>query len=170
VTMVHLIDGQVSILAGDLEAAAAQLDAGWRSALALENPFLVAISLNMRATVSERRGDLVETCRLLVGSVEESVAVRMGWPLAFALPALAGVAMRLDEPQVAARLLGAAASFTGSPTLLGVFPASRQRSETDIDLLRSRLGSHFEATVQAGRLLQLDEVARLASNLVQLRT
>jgi hypothetical protein len=169
VTMLRLIDGQAAILAGDLDAAAAQLDAGWRSALALGNPFLVAIALNMRATVSERRGDLVETCRLLVSSVEESVAARMGWPLAFTLPALAGVAMRLDEPQVAARLLGAAASFTGSPTLLGVFPASRQRSEADIDLLRSRLGRRFDATVQAGRLLHLDEVARLASDLVLLR-
>ncbi len=164
-TMMQLIDGQLSILAGDLESAAAHLNEGWKSALALENPFLVAISLNMRATVSERRGDFVETCRLLVSSVEESVAARMGWPLAFALPALAGVAMRLDEPHVAGRLLGAAASFTGSPSLLGAFPASRQRAQADIDLLRTRLGPRFDHTIQAGRLLQLDEVARLARNL-----
>ncbi len=169
-TLVRLIDGQLSILAGDLEAAAERLDDGWRSALALGNPFLVAMSLNMRATVTERRGDLVETCRLLLNSVEESVAGRMGWPLAFALPALAGVAMRLDEPHVAGRLLGAAASFTGSTSLLGVFPASRQGSEADIDHLRTRLGARFDATVQAGRLLDLDEVARLARTLAPLRT
>ncbi|MBD3782595.1 MAG: hypothetical protein IE926_06495, partial [Micrococcales bacterium] len=164
--MLHLLDGQHALLAGDLDAAAEILGAGGRAAVTLGNPLVVAMSLNMRATVTERRGDLAETARLLVASVEESAASRLGWPFAFALPALAAVAMRLDQPWVAGRLLGAAASFVGSPTLLGAFPASRGRAEADIEQLRTRLGARFEDTVDAGRLLGPDEVARLARTLV----
>jgi predicted ATPase/DNA-binding XRE family transcriptional regulator len=164
--MVRLLDGQIALLGGELDAAAAELEAGWRAAVELENPLVVAMSLNMRATESERRGDLTETTRLLVGSIEECVASGLGWPFAFALPALAGVAMRLDEPWVAGRLLGAAASFAGSPTLLGVFPAARDRAQGDILELRERLGAKFDPTVDAGRLLQPEEIARLARTLV----
>ncbi|NHA66741.1 ATP-binding protein [Phycicoccus flavus] len=163
----RLLEGQLALLAGDLDAAAEVLQEGWRAALELGNPLVVAVSLNMRATVAERREDLEGTTRLLLASVEESAASRLGWPFAFALPALAGVAMRRGEPEVAGRLLGAAASVVGSPTLLGVFPASRGRAEADLGALRARLGPRFAETVDAGRLLQPDDVVGLARTLVR---
>jgi hypothetical protein len=67
---------------------------------------------------------------------------------------------------VAGRLLGAAASYTGAPSLLGIFPAARAGAREDIDALHARLGARFEPTVRAGRSLSLDEVVRLARGLV----
>ncbi len=158
--------GQRGILTGELQAAEEHLGGAETLARRSGNGFLVALVLNMQATLAELRGDETATVDLLAESVQRSVEDGMGWTLGYALPALAAAAARGGEDPIAARLAGASATLTGSITAVGHVPASRARAHGAVEELRARLGDRAYATAfDEGRDLDLDAVGRLAATL-----
>ena len=89
--------GQRGILTGELQAAEEHLGGAETLARRSGNGFLVALVLNMQATLAELRGDETATVDLLAESVQRSVEDGMGWTLGYALPALAAAAARGGE-------------------------------------------------------------------------
>jgi predicted ATPase len=158
--------GQGAILRDDLDRADESLAAAEQRARRLGNGFALALVLNMRATVAERRDDDGQALSLLAESVERSVRDRMGWTLGYALPALAAVAARTGDDLAAALLSGAAATLTGSPEEPGHVPASRAAAHRSMQELRPRLGADaYRQSFDRGRTLALDDVGEVAADL-----
>ena len=87
----------------------------------------------------------------------------MSWTFSYSLPALAGVAVRLDRPETAARLFGASASLSAAHAVDPRFPVSRQLADTDLATARLVLGDRaFAEAWDAGRTASQAEVAELA--------
>lgn len=63
----------------------------------LGNAFTLATALNLRATVTDLAGDYRATALLLIEATRASIDARSSWTLGYALPALAGVAVRLGD-------------------------------------------------------------------------
>jgi hypothetical protein len=98
-----------------------------------------------------------------------SVKGRMSWTLSYALPSLAGVALRLGEADTAASLFGASASLSAADAVDPRFPVSRDLADQDLAAARHRLGARaFRDAWDAGRAASQEEVAELASELTRL--
>jgi hypothetical protein len=158
--------GQLALLAGDLDAAGNTLEKAEQEARRIANAFTLSSVLNRRATVTALDGDDRGTAALLAESVEVSVAARIGWTLTYALPALAGVAVRLRHEESAAFLFGAAASLSAAHSADPRFPVSSRLAQQDLQAARDGLDDEvFRGSFDAGRAASTADIAELARQL-----
>ncbi len=159
--------GQVALLAQD-PGAERVLDAAVTAARELGNPFTLATSLNVLATLTAMQGDHARTATLLAESVELSIQARMNWTLAYTLPALAGVAVRLGRAASGARLFGASASYSAQHAVAANFQASRDLADSDLEAARAELGeAAFQEAWDAGRDATGADMVELARDLIR---
>ena len=132
------------------------------------NDFTLATCLTRSATVTALRGDTAGTTELLAESITRSLDARMSWPLSYALPALAGVAVRLDEPDSAAFLLAASASLAVADAVDPRFPVSRELAAQDLATTRDLLGDEaFQVAWDAGRAAAATQIAEVVGDLTR---
>lgn len=161
--------GQLALVRGDLDDADRVLGDALAIARHLGNDFTLATCLTRGATVTALRGDTAGTAALLAESITRALDARMSWPLSYSLPAMAGVAVRLDEARAAAMLLAASASLSVADAVDPRFPVSRDLAEQDLAATRARLGeAAFAAAWQAGRAASATELAELVDDLTRL--
>jgi predicted ATPase/transcriptional regulator with XRE-family HTH domain len=160
--------GQLALVRGELDEAERVLGRALGIARGIGNDFTLATCLTRGATVSALRGDTAGTAELLGESITRSLDARMSWPLSYALPALAGVAVRLDEPDAAAFLLAASASLAVADAVDPRFPVSRELAAQDLASTRALLGDEaFQAAWNAGRTATAPAVADVVADLTQ---
>jgi hypothetical protein len=154
---------QVSLLAGGIaDAEQRLLDCEQRARL-LGNPFTLATVLNLRATLTLLRDEHAATAELLAEAADLSVASRISWTFAYALPALASVAVRLGDLEAGATLFGAAASWSADHSVDTGFPTSQALAHRDLATAREALGElRFRTAWDAGRDSTGSEVVDLA--------
>jgi predicted ATPase/DNA-binding XRE family transcriptional regulator len=159
-------EGQVALLAGRLEDAERLLVDAEEHARALGNPFTLATALNVRATLTELQDAHAASARLLVEALELSVAASISWTMAYTLPALAGVAVRLGEPATGARLFAASASYSAEHAVATNFQPTRELADRDLAHARGQLGEDaFRTAWDSGRELTGPGVVALARGL-----
>jgi len=166
--VVHLrIARGLSALVGeDLVEAERTLRVAESEARALGNPFSLATTLNVLANVSELRDDHATSAVLLAEAVELSAEGSMGWTLAYSLPALAGVAVRVGEAATGARLFGASASYSAQHDVATSFQTMQELAARDLTAARTALGeAGFRQAWDDGRDATVDDVADLARDL-----
>ena len=158
-----IVQGQIALLSGDLPAAEERLRSVESAVRELGNPFTLATTLNVRATVSELREDHETSVVLLGEATELSAAGSMSWSLAYSLPALAGVAVRVGEAATGARLFGASASYAAQHGIATAFQATQDLTARDLAEARHVLGeATFRGHWDAGRAATMAEVGELA--------
>jgi hypothetical protein len=158
-----IVQGQIALLSGDLPAAEERLRSVESAVRELGNPFTLATTLNVRATVSELREDHETSVVLLGEATELSAAGSMSWSLAYSLPALAGVAVRVGEAATGARLFGASASYAAQHGIATAFQATQDLTARDLAEARHVLGeAAFRGHWDAGRAATMAEVGELA--------
>ena len=154
------------MVTGSLAHADAALSDSERLARELGNAFSLATVLNLRATLAQLLDENDEAARLLAESVDPSVGAGISWTFAYALPALASVAVRLGDLERAATLFGAAASWTADAGVDTGFPTSDALARRDLTVTRDGLGEElFRAAWDAGRDTTAREVVELAHEL-----
>ena len=164
-----IAQAQHSLLAGDLATATERMLVAEAAARVVGNPFTLATALNMRATVTELAGDHRASASLLTESIDLSVTTRIGWTLGYSIPALAAVAVQLDQMETAARLYAASASLSAADAVEETFPASRALSDQGLAHVRAQLGgAPFRQAWEAGRVATHEQVAELARELSRL--
>ena len=101
---------------------------------------------------------------LLLGEATElSAETSMSWSLAYSLPALAGVAVRIGEAATGARLFGASASYAAQHGIATSFQATQTLTARDLAGAREVLGeAAFRQEWDAGRAATMDDVGQLA--------
>ncbi|MBD3783800.1 MAG: hypothetical protein IE926_12770 [Micrococcales bacterium] len=158
-------------MSGDLEAAAGLLDLVVEGARALGNPFSLATSLNLQATLTELLGEEAQTAALLGEALDLGLEGRLSWPLGYTLPALAALALRVSDPAGAAWLFGAAADVSAADAVAHTFPVSRALSDRGLDATRQALDeATFTREWELGRVAGDAEVrARAAAVLSRAR-
>jgi predicted ATPase/transcriptional regulator with XRE-family HTH domain len=162
----RIAEGQLALLAGEADTADAVLRDAERLARDLGNPFTLATVLNIRAILTELRDEHVLSAQLLTEAAELSADAAIGWTLAYTLPALAGVAVRLGEPETGARLFGASASYSAEHSVATNFQASRALADHNLTTARDQLGeAAFRAAWDAGRDTTPAGVVELARGL-----
>jgi hypothetical protein len=141
---------------GDLDAAIPMLDKAIEDLRAAGYSWGVAMALGQRGHAALRQGILEDAARLFASSI---AAARQGGDERAALGAaagLAGVALACDEPERAARLLGAidaARESLGTGRIAHGLHAERISADT-----RAALGTApFEQAWLGGRMLTLEE-------------
>lgn len=160
--------GQLALVRGDLDEADRVLGRALQIARSIGNDFTLATSLNRRATVPALRGDTAGTAELLAESITRSLDARLSWNLSYALPALAGVALRLDEPRSAATLLAASSSLSVADAVDPRFPVSREIAAQDLAAARGLLGDEaFQEAWNASRTATTDELAAMVDRLTR---
>ncbi len=158
-----IVRGQLALVSGDLDGAEATLRRTEVAARDLGNPFTLATTLNVLATISELKAEHAVSAVLLAEATELSADAGMSWTLAYCLPALAGVAVRVGESALGARLFGASASFTDQHGVATSFQPTRQLAARDLADARDDLGdAAFRAEWDAGRSATVEDVADLA--------
>jgi predicted ATPase/transcriptional regulator with XRE-family HTH domain len=163
-----IVDGQIALLSGDLPGAEHRLLEAESMARTLGNPFTLAVVLNVLATVSELREDHATSAVRLGEATELSADASLSWSLAYSLPALAGVAVRVGEVAAGARLFGASASYAARHGIATTFQASRDLAARDLADARDRLGEPaFRREWDAGRAATIEEVGELASDVTR---
>ena len=162
----RIAEGQVALLAGRVDDADQLLLDAERLARDLENPFTLATVLNIRATLTELLDDHALSAVLLAEAAELSVGSAISWTLAYTLPAMAGVAVRLGEAETGARLFGASASYSAEHSVATNFQASQALADRDLAAAREQLGeARFRAAWDAGRDTTGPGVVALAQEL-----
>ena len=158
--------GQAALVGGDVAQAERFLREAETLARSLGNPFTLATTLNVLANVTELRDDHAASALLLAEAVELSAEGSMGWTLAYSLPALAGVAVRIGEAATGARLFGASASYSAQHDVATSFQTMQELAARDLTASRSELGeSAFREAWDAGRDATVDDVGELAREL-----
>jgi ATP/maltotriose-dependent transcriptional regulator MalT len=166
-----IVQGQIALLSGDLPAAEERLRSVESAVRELGNPFTLATTLNVRATVSELREDHETSVVLLGEATELSAAGSMSWSLAYSLPALAGVAVRVGEGsdrRAAVRCLGLVRRAARHRHCL---QATQDLTARDLAEARLVLGeAAFRGHWDAGRAATMAEVGELARAVTRPRT
>jgi hypothetical protein len=158
-----IVEGQLALLSGDLEGAERRLRAVETAVRDLGNAFTLAITLNVLGTISELREDHAVSALLLGEATELSAEAAMTWSLAYSLPALAGVAVRVGEAATGARLFGASASYAAQHGIATAFQATQDLTARDLAGAREALGqTEFRLEWDAGRAATMDDVGELA--------
>ncbi|GAA3221572.1 ATP-binding protein [Actinocorallia longicatena] len=154
----RIVEAQLLLLQGDLGASGAALDA----APTATGPFTLATILNMRATLALQLDDAPAALRHLTDAVRLAADVGTTWPLVYSLSALAGVAARHGDPELAVSLFASAAA-TAETTLLKVsFRPDADAADAQLDALRRRLPEErFHRAWQRGAALRVDELLEL---------
>ncbi len=168
-TSTHLlvVEAQAALATGD-PAADRLTSEVLTAARSLGEVFTLATALNLRATLTDTTGDLTTSVQLLRESLQLSLAANMTWTLAYALPALAAVAVRANQPRLSANLFGAAASVTAEATVEAAFPAAVTISERARATARQRLGEDaYRAAWDAGRDATPGDLLDLADRLTR---
>jgi predicted ATPase/transcriptional regulator with XRE-family HTH domain len=148
----RIAEGQVALLAGVADEADRLLLEAEALARELGNPFTLATALNVRATLTELRAEHTVSAQLLAEAAELSVGCAISWTLAYTLPALAAVAVRLGELETGARLFGASASYSAAHSVATNFQTSRELADRSLAVAREQLGGQrFRAAWDAGR-------------------
>lgn len=153
---------------GDAEAARAYLDESEHLFRTLGNLVMAARSLHMRASVALGNGDILgarrDLAQALAGLTGQPHGSAYLWLLAERVGSLAS---RASEPQIAARLYGAAMAHRDETSGL-VEPAEREMRAGDVERLRDTLGEHELANCLAtGRELDLGAVVALMRTVLQ---
>jgi predicted ATPase/DNA-binding XRE family transcriptional regulator len=162
-----IVRGQVALAAREPDVEDALL-AALAAAREVGNPFTVGMALNVLATHTALRGDHQRAAALLAESAELTSAARMGWTLAYTLPALAAVAVRMGRAAAGARLFGASASYSAHHDVAASFPAGRDLADAELATARQRLGgAAFTAAWDAGRQASVADVVDLARDLIR---
>jgi hypothetical protein len=122
-------------------------------------PFTLAMVLNMQATLALQTGDDPAALGPLVESARLAAEVGTTWTLVYSLPALAGVAARTGQPDLAATLFGAGAA-TAEATLLAVsFRPDADAADAQLAAVREQLpAAAFDRAWAHGRGLRIDEL------------
>ena len=158
-----IVDGQLALLSGDLRGAERKLQEAESMARRLGNPFTLAVALNVLATVSEMREDHATSALRLGEATELSADASLSWSLAYSLPALAGVAVRIGEVAAGARLFGASASYAAQHGIATTFQASQDLAARDHADAGDLVGEPaFRREWDAGRAATMDDLGELA--------
>jgi len=90
----------------------------------------------------------------------------IGWTQVYTVPALADLAVRGGQPELAVRLYAAAATLAEATGLAVSFPPDVDRGLAGMALARAQVDpSEFERLWESGRALGPGEVAELAGSL-----
>ena len=159
---------QIALASGDLATARTVLPEVVSAARELGNPFSLTTSLNLHATLTELVGDEPTTAALLGESLSLSLHGRLNWPLAYGLPALGGLALRVGDPASAAWLFGAAAKVTETDAADESFPVSRALSDRGLASTRLALGhAGYSRAWDLGRVATPAEVQARAEAVIR---
>ncbi len=120
----------------------------------------IATILHNLGRVTQHFGDSQRSATLLVDSMSRFQRLHITNGVALCLRGLAGVAVALDWPEVAARFLGAAETLAERA---GVVEDSADRAQTQsaLDAARARLGeARFHAAWSTGKTLTVDTAVK----------
>jgi hypothetical protein len=163
---VRIAQAQLLMSTGDLAGTAAALAEAEACARALGSPFTLATVLNMQASVAQAVDDDATALTRLEQAAELARRGGLAWTLVYTLPALAVVAARRGQHELAAELFAAGWTTADDASLAVSFPPDVARAEHWLRVTRERLDpSAFEAAWTAGRRLAPAEVAERASRI-----
>jgi hypothetical protein len=153
-----LVDmGTMAWLNGDCERGEGWSAEGVALNRALGNRWIIANHLSDLGLVAQGRGDLVETGRHYAESTCLFRDVGDTWYIASPLAGLAAIAVAHGQPEVAARLLGAAAALRESSGS-AAWATEQERDEHTVSAVRVTLGEESYASAFAeGRKLPLEQ-------------
>jgi non-specific serine/threonine protein kinase len=148
--------GDSHLVAGDVAGAVPVLD----EALALHRqvgyPWGIAMTLGVRAHAARAQGDQALAARLFADSIAAAEEIGTGRFVLGAVAGLAGVALDLQQPQLAARLLGAVEAERASSGAGRI--AHRPQTEHITAEVRARLGEPaFAAAWSEGRSMPFED-------------
>ena len=160
--------GTIAMLHGDVDRGKAWSAEGLALSRALGNRWNMGIHLSDLGVVAQGRGDLAEAARNYAESTRLFREVGDTWYIASPLAGLAAIAVENGRPEVAVRLLGAAAALreaSGST----IWATERERDEQTIARAGAALGEEgYAQALEAGRNLPLaeavDEAAAIAAD------
>ena len=159
----RLLCGQLEVLSGDLESAHGTLADVERRARLLGSPFSLATVLNVEASLAKLAGEDNEALGRLIEAADLAAEAGIGWTQVYTVPALADLAVRGGQPELAVRLYAAAATLAEATGLAVSFPPDVERGLAGMALARAQLDpSAFERLWESGRALGPAEVAELA--------
>ena len=120
----------------------------------------------MRAVVAEFVGDDDTALALLSEAAELAAEVGTTWALVYTLPALAALAARRSQRELAAVLFAAGIATAETSGLAVSFPPSREGAEYWWDVTRSSLDEQtWKRAQETGRTLLPADVAGLAEQI-----
>jgi hypothetical protein len=158
--------GQRLFRAGGLAAGTAALAEAEAIARRADLPFTLASVLNMRAVVTEVTGDDDTALEQLGEAAALAAEVGTTWTLVYTLPALAVLAARRAQPELAAVLFEAGVATAEASGLAVSFPPSREGAEHWRAVVRSSLDDEAWARArEVGRTLAAADVAGLVTRI-----
>ena len=162
----RLLRGQLEVLTGDLEAARSTLAEVERRARRWGSPFSLATVLNVEASLAKLAGEDSDALELLIEAAALAAEAGIGWTQVYTVPALADLAVRGGQPELAVRLYAAAATLAEATGLAVSYPPDVDRGLAGMALARAQVDpSEFERLWESGRALGPGEVAELAGSL-----
>jgi predicted ATPase len=160
------IEGQRLFRASSLSEADTQLAEAEAIARRAGLPFSLATVLNMRAVVAEVSGDDDAALAQLTEAAELAAEVGTTWTLVYTLPALAVLAARRSQLELAALLFAAGRATAETSGLAVSFPPSREGAEHWLAVVRTSVHDEtWQRAQEAGRTLPPADVADLARQL-----
>lgn len=166
VVHLRLLQGQIEVIAGDMEAARATLRDAEGLARRFAGPFTLATVLNVQASLATLAGEDADALVKLVEAAEVAAEAGIFWTQVYTLPGLADLAVRRGEPELAARLYSAAATLAAGTGLAVSFPPDVERGALGLAQARAELDPRaFQRLWESGRMLRPDRLASLVGRL-----
>ena len=148
----RLLRGQLEVLTGDLEAARSTLAEVERRARRWGSPFSLATVLNVEASLAKLAGEDSDALERLIEAAALAAEAGIGWTQVYTVPALADLAVRGGQPELAVRLYAAAATLAEATGLAVSYPPDVDRGLAVMALARAQVDpSEFERLSESGR-------------------
>lgn len=157
---------QLAIVRGELDEARAALADAEELARRHGGGFTVATVLNVGATLAMLDEDDDVVLDRLAEATTIAAAVGTTWTLVYTLPALAGLAVRRGDAELATTLFSAGASTVERSMVTVTFGPDAEAAAAQLELVRQRLDpAEFERAWDRGHELDPDDVVALLDRL-----
>ena len=159
---VFVVRAQVSLLQGDTGASGAALDEAEGLARTEAGPFSLGTVLNMQTTLALLLGDDDRALDRAGEAVRVAAEVGTTWTLVYTLSALATLAARRGQVEVAAALFASGAATAEASLLAMAFRPDLEAAAAHLEEVRSRLDpDELARCTEWGRSLDVDDVVAL---------
>ena len=129
----------MEVLTGNLVTARETLAEVERLARRLDSPFSLATVLNIQASLAKLAGEDDDALERLIEAAGLAAEAGISWTQVYTVPALADLAGRGGQPELAVRLYAAAATLAEATGLAVSFPPDVERGVAGIALARAQV-------------------------------
>jgi predicted ATPase/DNA-binding CsgD family transcriptional regulator len=156
--------GDTAYRMGDIARSADWSREGMELSVAQADPFLIAVTMGNLAQLALERGDAAAAQALYHDSLAVLADVQFNMVVADVLAGLAGVAVGVGRPEVAARWLGAVQAYCGSVGAASV-PHHGQARRAELRARTALGATAFQHAWKDGQSLSLDDAIAETVNL-----